>query len=158
LSFYHLTYFQLSAGALVPTTSLSSADAVGVTFNRPEIDNFPVVSPDPQRGLISVILSGNSDSKKKILEARYFYTAIDLENFATYPVISASDAFERLKSGRALYASLPTPVPSAITIRKVYIAYLDPYPPQSYLAPVLVFSDEKGFMAYVPLVSSDWLE
>lgn len=153
-----VAYFQLDAGALVSATSLSNADAVGVSFNRLAVEELPVVSPDPKQGLVSVLLSGSSDPKKQVLEARYFYTPIDLENFATYPVISAESAYERLKAGMAFYASLPSPVPTAVTIRKVALSYLDPYPPQSYLQPVLVFSDEKGFVAYVPVVDPSWLQ
>lgn len=155
-----LSYFRLEAGALAATTSLSNADAVGVTFNRPDIKGFPVVSPDPKQGLVSILFSGASDQKKRVLEARFFYTAVDLGNWATYPLKGSQEAWDLLKSGRAIVASLPAEegVPTAISIRKAYIAYLDPYPPQSYLAPVMVFSDEKGFMAYVPLVSAKWLE
>ena len=153
-----LTYFKLDAGSLVPTTSLSSSDAVGVTFNRDAVDKIPVVSPDPKQGLVSVLLSPSSDQKRKILEGRYFFTTIDLENFATYPVISAAVAFDQLKNGNTIYASVPIPAPKSVTIRKIYLAYLDPYPPQSYLQPVLVFSDEKGFIAYIPVVSRDYLE
>lgn len=153
-----ITYFKLDSGALVQTTSLSNADAVGISFNRSAIDKAPVVSPDPKQGLVSVLLSGSSDSKKRVLEGRYFYTAIDLENFATYPVISAASAFEKLKAGHAFYASIPIPVPTNVSIRNVSLAYLDSYPPQSYLQPVLVFSDEKGFIAYVPVVDPGWLE
>lgn len=153
-----ITYFKLDSGALVPTTSLSNADAVGVTFNRAARDKIPIVSPDPKQGLVSVLLSGSSSSKKRVLEGRYFYTAIDQENFATYPVISATSAFEKLKAGQAIYASIPIPAPKSVAIRSVVAAYLDPYPPQSYLQPVLVFSDEKGFIAYVPVVDPGWLE
>ncbi|MBI3559176.1 hypothetical protein HY085_02160 [Candidatus Gottesmanbacteria bacterium] len=144
-------YYKLDAGGLVPTTALANADGVGVSLARPEIDGLPVVSPDWRQGLYSILYSGASDQKKKILEARYFAAAIDLQNWATYPLISAADAFEKLKSRQAIFASLVTS--QNITIRKVYLAYLDPYPAQRYLQPVLVFSDEKGFVAYVPIVS-----
>lgn len=146
-------YFKFDAGTLVPTTSLSNADAVSVTFNRSDIDKMPVVSPDFRQGLVSAMISGVPEPKKQILEARYFASNVDSENFGTYPVISASNAYDKLKTGKAIYASLPSPVPSAVSVRKVYLAYLDPYPAQSYLQPVWVFSDEKGFVAYVPAVS-----
>lgn len=153
-----VAYFRFDAGTLVPATSLSNADVVGVSFNRAEIDKIPIVSPDPRQGLVSVLFSGSANSQKQVLEARYFYTPVDLENFATYPVISAEAAYEKLKAGRAIYAAMPTPALSSVTIRKVSLAYLDPYPPQSYLQPVLVFSDEKGFTTYVPVVDPSWLE
>ena len=152
-----ITYFKLDSGALVSTTSLSNADAVGVSFNRVPIEKNPIVSPDPKQGLVSILFSGAADAKKQILEVRFFYTAIDLENFATYPSTSVESAFTMLKSGKAIYASLPDPIPQSISIRKIYLGYLDPYPPQSYLQPVIVFSDEKGFSAYVPAINSEWL-
>lgn len=144
-------FYKLDAGDLVATTALANADAVGVTLSRPNIDGLPVVSPDFRRGLYYLLSSGANDSRKKILEARYFAAPLDLQNWATYPLISAADAFQKLKSGQAIFASLS---PSQnIIIKKVYLAYLDPYPAQKYLQPVLVFSDEKDFVAYVPIVS-----
>lgn len=144
-------FYKLDAGDLVVTTALANADAVGVTLSRPNIDDLLVMSPDFRRGLYSILYSGTNDQKKKILEARYFAAPIDLQNWATYPLISAANAFEKLKSRQAIFASLP--IGQNITIRKVYLAYLDPYPAQRYLQPVLVFSDEKDFVAYVPIVS-----
>lgn len=152
-----VTFFKLDSGALIPTTSLSNAEAISVSFARSNIDKIPVVSPDPKQGLVSVLLSGSSDQGKKAIDGRYFYSQIDSVNFATYPVISAKEAFDKLKASQAIFASLPIPMVNAVSIRKVYLAYLDPYPPQSYLQPVLVFSDEKGFIAYIPLVSPNWL-
>lgn len=151
---------RLEAGALVPATALANTDAIAVTFNRPDIvyaddktKTAPVVSPDFKQGVVSAVISTATDSKKRILEARFFVTPLDLENWGTYAPISPAQAWEKLKSGQAIYASLPVPlVADSIVIRKVYLAYLDPYPAQSYLQPVLVFSDEKGFVAYVPLV------
>ncbi len=150
--------FRFDAGALVPTTALSDADAVWVTFHLADIDEFPVVSPDARSGLISVLFSGSTDQKKKVLEARYFYGPIDQENWATYPVITSQQALDRLIAGQAIFASLPTPVGKTITIREVFLAYLSPYPQQKYLQPVFVFSDQKGFMAYVPIITAEWSE
>lgn len=146
-------YFKYDAGALVSTTSLSNADAVSVTFTRSDIDKMPVVSPDFRQGLVSALISGATDSKKTVLEGRFFATDVDTQNWGTYPIVKAADAFESLKSGKAIYASLPLPMTSTISIRKIYLAYLDPYPAQSYLQPVWVFSDEKGFVAYIPALS-----
>lgn len=155
------TLLRMSAGALVPATAISDADAVSVTLNRADISDiqkFPVVSPDARQGLVSILFSGSSDPKKNVLEARYFYSIIDLENWATYPLRMAADAFADLKTGKAIIASLPTPLPTNVTVRQVFLAYLDPYPPQSFLQPVLVFSDQRGFVAYVPIIDPSWLQ
>ncbi|MBI4099390.1 hypothetical protein HY440_00105 [Candidatus Microgenomates bacterium] len=154
--------FRYDTGVLHPVTAISDADAVGITLNRAEVSanktiKYPVVSPDVRQGLVSVLFSGASDPKKKILDARYFYAVIDQENWATYPLIKSSAALDFLKAGKAIYASFPDPMPTSVTIRQAYVAYLDPYPAQSYLQPVLVFTDQKGFVAYVPLVDPSWL-
>lgn len=151
-----VAYFRLDAGTLVPTTALSNADAVGVTLNRADLEKVPVVSPDARQGLVSILFSSTNDSKRKILEARYFYSPVSGENSATYPLIKATVAFEKLKAEKAIFASLPSPMPNSIAIRQVYLAYFDPYPPQNFLQPVLVFSDQKGFIAYVPVISPEW--
>ncbi|MCL4397730.1 hypothetical protein M1403_01740 [Patescibacteria group bacterium] len=154
-----VTFYRFESGALVSTTALANADAVGVTLTRADLDSgsalkkLPVVSPDFRQGLVSVLFSGSNDSKKHVLEARFLVSDVDQENFATYTPISASAAFDKLKGGQAIFASLPDSFGNNVTIRKVYPAYLDPYPAQSFLQPVLVFSDEKGFVAYVPLMA-----
>jgi hypothetical protein len=153
-----VTFYRFDAGALTPTTALANAEAIGVSLSRTNLETgnkgekIPVVSPDARRGLLSLILSGSADRKKRILEARYFAAAVDAQNWATYPLIKSAEALALLKSGRAVFASLPAGAISNVSIRKVFLAYLDPYPSQSYLQPVVVFSDEKGFMAYVPAV------
>lgn len=151
-------YLRLDAGALVPATSLSNTEAMSITLNRAPIEGMPIVNPDPKQGLISAVIAGTSDRKKQILDGRFFYTAIDSQNWATYPIIKSQEAFTLLQQGDAIFASVPNQLASDVTIRQVYVAYLDPYPPQAYIQPVLVFSDQKGFQAYVPLVTQDWLE
>ncbi|MBI3888048.1 hypothetical protein HY310_03200 [Candidatus Microgenomates bacterium] len=155
-----ISYYKFDSGALVQTTAIANADAVSVTLNRSNIDSgdkkldkIGVVSPDYKQGLVSVLFSGSSDAKKRVLETRFLVSPIDLENWATYTPLSAQEAWVNLQAGKAIYASLPNPMSSTIVIRKVHLAYLDPYPAQSFLQPVLVFSDEKGFVAYVPLTA-----
>lgn len=154
-----VSFYSFDAGSLVLTTAPANADAAGVTLTRAPIDSgieslgkIPVVSPDFKQGLVSIILAGTRDSGKRILESRFLVAGVDKENWATYPPIPATQAFEKLQSGKAIFASLPQNLGGNITIRKVYPAYLDPYPSQSFLQPVMVFSDERGFVAYVPLI------
>jgi len=150
-------YLRLENGKLVSATSLSTADAMSIVFNRPDIDNIKVVSPDPKMGLVSITISPSSNTKKQILDMRYYYSPIQMDSFGTYPLIPSTQAFTQLQKNEALFASLPSPIPETVTIRDVYIAYLDPYPAQNYLQPVLVFTDTKDFTAYVPLVTPQWL-
>ncbi len=153
-----LTYYRYDAGILVETTSLSQADAVAVSFVHDPIGETPVVSPDFKQGLVSVIVTSSTDPKRQVLELRYFHDAIDLGNFATYPVITSQQALEKLESQEAIFASLPSQISGQVTIREVSLVYMLSYPAQSYLQPMLAFSDQQGFIAYVPLVTPEWLE
>ncbi len=155
-----VSYFKLELDKLMPATSLAEADAAAVTFQRANIfdrqQSYPVLPANPKQGLISLLFSGNSDPPKKILEANYFYLPVDMENWATYPAISFAQAFEILKSGQAFMAQLSTNPSSQIIIRQAYYAYFDPPNFQNYLQPVVVFSDEQGFLAYVPAISENY--
>lgn len=158
-----VSYFRFDSGTLVPVNAVADADAISVTLNRANItvsptEKYAIVSPDARQGLVSILFSSSADPKKKVLDARFFYSPLDLENWATYPLTKSSVAFEQLKSGKAIFASLPAVMPTTISLREVKLAYLDPYPPQRYLQPVLVFSDQKGFVAYVPVVDPAWLQ
>lgn len=147
-----LTYLKLENSVLVPATSLSNANAIAVTINRTGIEESSIVSPDATLGLVSVLLSGSPDKNKRILEAKYYYRPISLENYATYPTVSLSEAMETLRNGKAIFASVPTPPTKNFNIQKISLGYLDPFPYQPYLQPVYVFSDGKGYQAYVPAV------
>lgn len=149
------TYLKLENNVLTVTTSLANADAVAVTFNRPEIDKVPIVSPDQKFGLVSIILSGNSNDKKRVLEAKYFSRPIQKESLSTYPTIPLEEALGNLKSGKWFIANLPKNPPNKFVVRTVSLGYLDPFPSQSYLQPVYIFSDEKGFVSYTPAIYQD---
>ncbi len=153
-----VTLLKVDNGNLTPVVSISNTDAAFVTLNRNSLDTLPVVNPNATRGLVSVFISGSPDPKKQILDAKYYYNPISTQNLATYPPISSQDALALLESGKAIYANLPNPLPKSIAIRDVSLAYLDPYPHQAYLQPVIVFSDLKGFIAYVPAISPKWLK
>jgi hypothetical protein len=93
------------------------------------------------------------DKSKKILEANFNYSVVDYENYATYPSLSAQAAYEMLGRGQAFVASVPAGNPRTIAVRRVEIGYYDDPEVQNYLQPVVIFSDGKGFTAYVPAVS-----
>lgn len=145
-------YMKLDGQNLVKTTSLANADAVYVNFRRSDVDETPVVYPNTQKGLVSTLVIPNADQQKGILEARYYHSTVDSDSTGTYEPITTEEAFTRLKKGEAVFASLPDPLPSSIPIRSITLGFLDPFPPQPYLQPVIVFSDDKDFSAYVPAV------
>ncbi len=161
-----ISYLKLVNSQLIPFPSLDIADAMVVTFNRTDIPgpakdqkiSYPVLSPNAAKGVNYALVSPASDPKKKILEMRYvFLPQAPGVPPGTYPTISAEEAFSLLQKGEAIIASLPENFTNAVSVRQAYFAYLEPYPTQTYLEPIMVFSDRKGFLAYVPLISREWL-
>lgn len=148
------SYYKLDTDNLVKATSLFEADAVRVNLLRSEITDlkaiYPIVIPNPREGLVSMLISGSRDENKKILEAKYYYLAVDYENFATYPLITAASALMVLQNGQGFVASAGKT--KTVSIRNIYLGYYDADVVQNYLQPVVVFSDGKDFKAYVPAI------
>lgn len=150
-------YLKFSGNTLVETTSQSQADAVRVNFYRHNVANTKVVTATPGKALISFVISGAKDTRKRIVEITYTYWPLENETYATYGLISGTQAFEALQSGYGYIVSYPLGSTVA-TIRNVTLAYYDAVEPQTYMQPIFVFTGDNGFMAYVPAVNPDWIE
>lgn len=152
-----VSFLRLLGDKLIPTTSLSNADAVRVDFFRQVIGNTPIVTPNPDEGPIAFVFSGSQNDKKRILQLAYTYWPIDQLTHATYGLKPSSQAWQELQSGVGYIARYPNTGPAAI-VRNVYLGYYDSYEPQTYLQPVYVFEGDFGFMGYVPAVAKPWTE
>lgn len=151
-----VTFLKLSGNQLTQTTSLSEADFVRIDIFRPQLDSMPIYSFDPNKSLVYFIFSGSKTLNKRFIEVGYTYNPISLDNYATYPIRTSSDAYKELTSGNGYVASVGENN-KKINILKIYLAYYEPEEPQTYLQPVYVFEGEKGYYGYVPAVSAEWL-
>lgn len=152
-----VSYLRLNGDKLNPTDSLSQSDAVRVDFFRNGIGGAPIVTPVPDEGPISIILSGSTNQKKRVIQFAYTYWPIDYQTTATYALKTTTEAWTQLQQGHAFIAQYPAGVSTAV-VRDVYLAYYDSFDPQTYIQPVFVFSGDNGFLAYVPAVTSEWEE
>jgi len=57
-----INYLKISGRKLVPAVSLSEANFVNVEMFRQNIEELPVLTPDPDKGIVSFILSGSQES------------------------------------------------------------------------------------------------
>ncbi len=153
----NVVYLRLMGEKLVPTTSLSQADAVQVNFFRRPIGNTSVVTSSPDDAPVSFIYSGSTNDKKRIIQFAYTFWPIDYQTIATYALKPSSLAWQELQAGNGYIVRYPR-VGNVAVVRKVYLAYYDSFEPQTYLQPVFVFEGDENFMAYVPAVSSEWTE
>ena len=151
-----VTYYRVSENTLVPVSSQSQADAAKADFFHPFIAATPVVGDNPSEGPISIIFSGSSNSKKRILQFRYTYLPVDYQTIATYSLKTSAQAWQELQAGNGYVIKYPkTPL---VTVRNVYLAYYDSVAPQTYLQPVFVFEGDDGFIAYVSAINPEYVE
>lgn len=158
-----ITLLKLRNGLLVKATSLSDSSFVQVDFYRKPLLNIPIVYPNPQQSLLSLILKGEPNRDESIVEAHFAYKLVDEEKLSTYPIKTALQAFDELKLGRAYIApaktssSLPAGRQDRIPIQKVYLAYYEGNDELHYFLPIFVFEGE-NFLAFVEAVKEEWLE
>ena len=134
--------------------SLAEANASRIIFSRGLLDEYPIVN---SANLVYLLQTNNTDPGKRIIEANYIYYPIDKQTSATYPLKTASLAYEELKAGKGFLNKFTAPQDSVV-IRKVYLAYFDSEKPQPYLQLIFVFEGDGGFQAFVPAVTSEWVQ
>jgi len=152
-----VTFWRLSGTQLVPTSSLSQANAVRVDFFRAAIGSTKIFPPNPDEAPVAIIFSGSANTKKRVLQLAYTYWPIDLTTSATYGLITSDEAWQKLQIGQGYIARRPASGTLAV-VRNVYLGYYDSLDAQTYLQPVFVFEGDNDFLAYVPAVSAPWTE
>lgn len=150
-------FLKLNGTQLVGTTSLSQADAERIDFFRNPIGNTPVLTPFTDEAPVSIIFSGSPDAKKRIIQFAYTFWPIDYQTTATYALKTSEQAWGELQGGGGYIVRYPTSGNVAV-VRNVYLAYYDSFDPQTYLQPIFVFDGDNGFRAYVPAVTSAWVQ
>lgn len=142
---------------IVSAPSISQAHFVRVNLYRAPVDDVTVVSPRVDRGLITGIMALQREDDKQFVNLDYNYYPVDLERYASYPLIGVAEAWQRLQKGSAYFASARASATS-VAIREVTLAYYDSETPQQFLQPVYVFSGDPEFVAYVPALADAWVE
>lgn len=148
-------FLKIEGGKFVNVVSLSEADAVKINFFRKDYDSLASVTPDPYTANVWFIISGSTESDKKILASNFHHFLVSEDKYSTYPIKTSEIAWEDLKGGRGYIANLGEGGAN-IVIRRVYLAYYDPNTPFQFFEPVVVFEGDGGFVAYVPAVAAQY--
>lgn len=152
-----VSFLKLSGGKLLPTTSLSKADAVRVDFLRSRVEDYPILPPKFEEAGVFVVFSGAKEEEKRIILAEFNFFEVNYKNSATYPIKTPKEAWEELKGGRG-FISKWKKGKGQVMIRKIYLAYYDPQEYQGFLQPIFVFQGDQGFVGYIPAVKEEWTE
>ena len=146
--------FRIQNGAISPATSFSTTQLVTVYFYQKNKDDISFVYPVGGLSTMSLTVA-SGETNGMVVDARFFYQKV-LDESATYPLISANEALEKLKKGEGYVASNDGNDLS-ISIKKVYLAYFVEGKEQDYLMPVIVFEGKDNFFAYVSAVKDEWV-
>lgn len=150
-----VSYFAAQPPQMIPTSSQSEANFVRIDLFRSDRDDLPWVTTQGNKSPVSVVFSGTADRSKRIVEANYSYSKIVESGFATYPLISVDDAWNRLQQGQGYVVKTSGP---QVVVRRVYLAYYESDTPQEFVQPVFVFTDGADFLAYVPAIDPTYLQ
>lgn len=153
-----ISYWKASVNKLDPADSVSSADFTRIDYLRDKIDDFPVLGDSINLSPLYVMFSGDNSELKRIVDLHFTLWEIDKENYGTYPLRTAEQAWNDLRQGKGYIANIGTSGSNQINVKKIYLAYYYPNSPMNFLEPIYVFEGEKGFVAYVPAVLQDWLQ
>lgn len=146
-----VSYLRGAAGTFQPAIALSEADFIQVDLYRALYkDAYAFVTPEPKRGIVRVILSGNPRSGR-VLQLMYAYFPIQYTAVETYPLKPISLAWQELQEGKGYVAAYESNA-SEVVIRSVELAYFDSFDPQTYIQPVYVFKGDDSFVGYVQAV------
>jgi len=151
-------HYDPQADSLVVTKRPQEANIVEIDLYRPDVDAvpqpLPIVSPKYFKSQNYVIMVFHGKDFK-ILKAQVRFFEKSDEQVGIYPLKTGNSAWDQLKNGEGLV--ILTPVKQGnITIKKMFLGYLDPDVYQDYLQPVYVFLGD-SFVSYVPAVQDSFL-
>ncbi len=141
-----------SGSKIQETKSSTEAQLALVDFYR-SIGNYPILGPDPDKGLMRIIVSGKKDKvnplNNPLVEADYW--EINTQSKAEYPIITPQTAWDIVRTGGGVISSIvpknsspfvgyTTTQVDKIYIDNIYLAYYETPEFQFYLQPIYVFS------------------
>lgn len=143
-------FLSIDNDKLVNVLSLSEAKLVKVNLFRKGHDKIPTVTLNPKQANVWFLVGGTG----KVVAGEYHYFPVDETQVATYPLKTAAEALNDLNSGSGFIASVGDNTDGKVAIRKIYLAYFDPASPaDQFFQPIVVFSGDRDFVAYVPAVA-----
>lgn len=144
--------YQIKNYSLVPATSLSNTQAVGVSFFQKNIDGLSIFYPEFSISPMNFLV-GESKGTLDVVESNFFHQKSGTVG-STYPIKTSNEAFAELKKGKAFIAKGPDQ--KTVNIKNILLGYYISDKKQNFLEPVFVFEGD-DFAAYVPAILGQWL-
>lgn len=172
---HKVSYLRAEGSKFIPALSLSDSQFVQVDLFRDDFILLPPPGPDgkipevpegeetryafyrpnPDKGLVSAVISGSQDSMQQYVSINYAYTKIEYDTMGTYPIKTGLKAWEDLQSGKG-FVTDKSPKTGTVKIRRILLGYYDTEAPHKYAMPIYVFLGDKNFTAYVSAVTDEY--
>lgn len=130
------------------------ARAAQISIWPAAIDKKMIFTDDFNKALVNAVIIKGADQLENYLSLNFIYFTIDTTTFATYPIKTAEQAFDDLKSGKGVVIAEPNK--PQVSITSVYMGYFlgESYSP--YLQPIFVF-EGPHFVAYVSAITEQFV-
>jgi hypothetical protein len=150
-------FLKIESSRFVKAISQSDATLTKVNFYRKEyVEGVSSVTPNfPAESNVWLIVSTARSGGNKVIAAEYHYYPIDEERSATYPLITAQEAWDALTQDKAYIANQGNNQ-GEVVIRNVYLAHYDAGQYTEFYQPVIVFEGDNNFTAFVPAVTGEF--
>lgn len=147
-------YLQIDGGQLVAAQNLRTAQFARVTLVQQSIDTIPIIYDSPTDSILTFIIAYPANNFQ-VLDGQFYNHEPDLTAKSDYPIKTAAQALEDLKSGNA-YEINPQNLTN-VDITNVELKYYLNKDSKEYLLPVIVFTGI-NFTGYVEAIAPLSLE
>ncbi len=149
-------FLKVEGQSLNPALSLSDANLTRVSLVRSDLEKIPSVTQNPKISNVWFIVSGDPQRERQIISGEFHYFPIDDKQLSTYPIKTVQQALTDLQNGKGYIASLGENKDGQVTLRDAHIAYYDPGVETQFYQPVIVFTGDRNFLAYVPAITDTY--
>lgn len=147
------TPLSIENSTFVLASSLSTARIIRVDFFQKNVNDLPILYPNPFQSTMSVLI-GSDGYEGIVVQANFSHQDIS-EIYATYPIKTAEEALSQLKEGKVYIAGYYGE--GKVLINNIFLGYYMGNDLQTYLMPIIVFQGDNGFVAYISAVKEAWI-
>ncbi len=146
--------YDLAQNKFVPAVAGDIPQAVRVDFFRKD-EKLPVVPPKYFESQNYVVMAPLEYYPQEV-EVQ-FMSFDKLDEPGVYPLMSAKEAWERLKKGEVKTISVASQIEDSIKIKEIYLGYYDPLSYQKYFQPVFIFLGDQNYVGYIEAIRPEYL-
>ncbi len=145
--------FENQGGKLVAAQNLGTAKYARITYLQKSVDEIPIIYDNPSDSILTFVVA--YPESFAVLEGQFYNHEIDIAQKSDYPIKTASQAIEDLKTGNA-YMINPQNL-TQVDITNVELKYYLNRDSHDFLLPVIVVTGI-NFTAYVEAITPTSIE